>query len=264
DREGTGAGAPAAGLLQPLSGVRNPHHTLVCFPYAGGNAVNFRSLAAALERDGIAVLGVELPGHDLAGADEPLVGIEEIARRVAQEITARVSTPVLLWGHCAGAVTALETARRLEETGRAVERVFIGAQLLDDEATLRAEMAEMERADNHTLLSRLRADNAYVELDELKPERADVVGRAYRHDVLTTDRRLLRLREDAEPFRVAARVEVVVAHDDPATARFADTYEDWKAVSDRVTLRVLDEGGHYFVSTRPAQTAALVRGAATA
>ncbi len=264
DREGTGAGAPAAGLLQPLSGVRNPRHTLVCFPYAGGNAVNFRSLAAALERDGIAVLGVELPGHDLAGADEPLVGIEEIARRVAEEITARVSTPVLLWGHCAGAVTALETARRLEETGRAVERVFIGAQLLDDEATLRAEMAEMERADNHTLLSRLRADNAYVELDELKPERADVVGRAYRHDVLTTDRRLLRLREDAEPFRVAARVEVVVAQDDPATARFADTYEDWKAVSDRVTLRVLDEGGHYFVSTRPAQTAALVRGAATA
>ncbi|MCD7440494.1 amino acid adenylation domain-containing protein [Streptomyces lincolnensis] len=254
-----GERAATDSLLQPLASARQPHRTLVCFPYAGGNAVNFRSLAAELERDGIAVLGVELPGHDFAGGEEPMADIPEIARRVRDEIAERVTTPVLLWGHCAGAAAALETARLLQEAGRPVERVFVGALLLEDTETLRAEMADVSEADNRTLLSRLRADHAYVELDELKPERADVVGRAYRHDVLTADSHLLRIRQDAESHRIDAPVEVVVAQDDPSTARFAEGHGDWKAVSDRVTLHELGQGGHYFVSTRPADTAALVR-----
>ncbi|CAM5641845.1 D-alanine--D-alanyl carrier protein ligase [Streptomyces tendae] len=181
ERARGGERVAAENLLQPLANARDAHHTLVCFPYAGGNAVNFRSLAAELERDGIAVLGVELPGHDFAGGDDPMADVPEIARRVRDEIAARVTTPVLLWGHCAGAAPALETARLLQEAGRPAERVFVGALLLEDIGALRAEMAEASEADNRTLLSRLRADNAYVELDELKPERADVVGRAYRH-----------------------------------------------------------------------------------
>ncbi|MBO4254986.1 non-ribosomal peptide synthetase [Streptomyces griseorubiginosus] len=254
-----GERAATNGLLQPLAAARNPHRTLVCFPYAGGNAVNFRSLAAELETDGIAVLGVELPGHDFAGAEEPMAEIPEIARRVRDEIAERVTTPVLLWGHCAGAAAALETARLLQEAGRAAERVFVGALLLEDTDALRAEMADVSGADNRALLSRLRADNAYVELDELKPERADVVGRAYRHDVLTANSHLIRIREDSESHRIDAPLEVVVARDDASTAHFAEGHGDWKAVSDRVTLHELDQGGHYFVSTRPADTAALVR-----
>ncbi|MDI5906988.1 thioesterase domain-containing protein, partial [Streptomyces sp. 12257] len=259
DRDRGGERASADGLLQPLAAARHPHRTLVCFPYAGGNAVNFRSLAAELERDGIAVLGVELPGHDFAGAEEPMADVTEIARRVRDEIAERVTTPVLLWGHCAGAAAALETARLLQEAGHPAERVFVGALLLEDTEALGAEMADVSDADNRTLLSRLRADNAYVELDELKPERADVVGRAYRHDVLSANSHLIRIREDSERHRIDAPVEVVVARDDASTARYAEGHGDWKAVSDRVTLHELDQGGHYFVSTRPADTAALVR-----
>ncbi|WP_037972706.1 non-ribosomal peptide synthetase [Streptosporangium amethystogenes] len=255
-----GAQDTAAGLLQPLSSVRAPRRTLVCFPYAGGNAVNFRSLAAELECDGIAVLGVELPGHDFADA-EAMEDVPTIAHRVRDEIAERVSTPVLLWGHCAGAAAALETARLLEEAGTPAERVFIGALLLEDTDALRAEMAEASGADNKTLLGRLRTDNGYVELDALKPERAEVVGRAYRHDVLTSDSHLIRIREDAASYRVDTPVDVVVAHDDASTAGFVERYGEWKSISDRVTLHELEQGGHYFVSTRPADTADLVRAA---
>ncbi|WP_190140020.1 amino acid adenylation domain-containing protein, partial [Streptomyces longispororuber] len=80
--DGHATGAP--GLLQPLSAVRSPRYTLICFPYEGGNAVNFRSLARELADDGVAVLGVEPPGHDVAGADAP-VDVRELARRVAGE-----------------------------------------------------------------------------------------------------------------------------------------------------------------------------------
>ncbi|MET8327375.1 amino acid adenylation domain-containing protein [Streptomyces sp. NPDC005181] len=261
DERGRGAQDTTARLLQPLSTVRTPHHTLVCFPYAGGNAVNFRSLAAELQRDGIAVLGVELPGHDFADDTEAMEDVPALARRVREEIAERVSTPVLLWGHCAGAAVALETARLLEEAATPAERVFIGALLLDDTETLRAEMAEVSDADNKTLLGRLRADNAYVELDALKPERVDVVGRAYRHDVLTSNTHLIRIHEDAASHRVDTPVDVVLARDDTSTARSGEGYGDWKTVSDQVTLHELEQGGHYFVSTRPADTARLVRAA---
>ncbi|MFJ3128594.1 amino acid adenylation domain-containing protein [Streptomyces sp. NPDC086993] len=262
DARGSGGGEDTvAKLLQPLSSVRTPHHTLVCFPYAGGNAVNFRSLAAELERDGIAVLGVELPGHDFADDTEAMEDVPAVARRVRDEMAERVSTPVLLWGHCAGAAAALETARLLEEAGSPAERVFIGALLLEDTDALRAEMAEVSAADNRALLGRLRADNAYVELDALKPERADVAGRAYRHDVLTSNTHQIRIREDAAPHRIDAPVDVVVARDDASTARYAEGFGDWKAVSDRVTLHELEQGGHYFVSTRPVDAADLVRAA---
>ncbi|MEU2236496.1 amino acid adenylation domain-containing protein [Streptomyces vietnamensis] len=264
DERGRGGAAPAAGgLLQTLSAARAPHHTLVCFPYAGGNAVNFRSLAAELERDGFAVEAVELPGHDFSGVVEEMPDVPELARRITGEIMERVTTPVLIWGHCAGAAAALETARLLEEAGRPVERVFLGALLLPEADALRAEIAETSQADTATLLSRLRAGNAYVELDALKPERAEVVGRAYRHDVVSADRHLVRIREDAERYRIDAPVDVVVSADDPTTAGYAAAHGDWKTVSDRITLRELAQGGHYFVGTRPAETADVVRGACT-
>ncbi|MEV5210949.1 amino acid adenylation domain-containing protein [Micromonospora sp. NPDC053740] len=253
-----------AGLLQPLSSVHTPHNTLVCFPYAGGNAVNFRSLATELARDGIAVLGVELPGHDFTGDAESLEDVLALARRVCDEIAEKVSTPVLLWGHCAGAVPALETARLLELEGVPAARVFVGALLLESAEALREEMTEVSAASARSLLDRLRADNAYVELDALKPERADVVSRAYRHDVLTSNSHLLRIHEDPSAYRVDTPVEVVLARDDASTARSAGAYEGWKAVSDRVTLHELEQGGHYFVSTRPTDAAELVRTACRA
>lgn len=258
------AGQDASRLLQPLAAVAAPHHTLVCFPYAGGNALNFRSLAAELARDGVAVLGVELPGHDFTGDAEPMEDVPAIARRVCEEIAEHVSTPVLLWGHCAGAAHALGTARLLQAAGTPAERVFIGALLLESDEALRAEMAEVEGADNQALLGRLRADNVYIELDELKPERAEVVGRAYRHDVLTSNAHQLQIRDNPQDHRIDAPVDVVIAWDDASTARFAEAHGEWKTVSDRVVLHELEDGGHYFASTRSVRTAGLVRAACEA
>ncbi|WP_405789787.1 amino acid adenylation domain-containing protein [Streptomyces sp. NBC_00029] len=261
--DGRGRGEPrdtAPPLLHPLLAVRNPHHTLVCLPYAGGSALNFRALAAELEGEGIAVLGAELPGHDFAAEDEPLEDVGALAARARDEILAQVTTPVLLWGHSSGAAAALETARLLQEAGRPVERVFIGGRLLPGAQTLRAELAEVAAADRDVLLGRLRSDNAYVELDAFSPERAAAVDRAYRHDVITANRHLLGVLDDPRAHRIDAPVEVVVARDDRWTAPAGpDAYRAWRTVSDRVTLHELEEGGHYFPGTRPAETADVVR-----
>jgi surfactin synthase thioesterase subunit len=206
-------------------------------------------------------MGVELPGHDFADDPGSMEDVPVIARRVCDEITERVSTPVLLWGHCAGTAPALETTRLLEEAGTPAERLFIGAYLLEETQVLRAEIAEVTEADNKTLLDRLRADNAYIELDALKPERADVVGRAYRHDVLIANAHLMRIHENAAAHRVRTPIEVVVARDDPSTAKVTEGYGDWREVSDVVRVHELEQGSHYFVSTRPKDVADVVRAA---
>ncbi|MEV7522654.1 amino acid adenylation domain-containing protein [Streptomyces sp. NPDC091371] len=258
-RRGGGAREAASPLLHPLLAVRNPHHTLVGLPYAGGSALNFRALATELEREGIAVLGAELPGHDFAAEDEPLEDVAVLAARARDEILARVATPVLLWGHCSGAALALETARLLQEAGRPADRVFIGGQLLHGAQALRAEAAEVRAVGREVLLGRLRADNAYVELDAFTPERAAAVDRAYRHDVITANGHLLRILDAPAAYRIDAPVEVVVARDDAWTAGAETAYQAWRAVSDRVALHELEEGGHYFAGTRAAETADVVR-----
>src|SRR4029450_6957359 len=93
---------------------------LVCFPYAGGNAVNFQPMAQALRASGLAVYAVELPGHDVGATSEPFAPLDQVVDRVVAEINRRGLTAVLLWGHSSGSALAIETARRLEQAGTTV------------------------------------------------------------------------------------------------------------------------------------------------
>jgi surfactin synthase thioesterase subunit len=62
---------------------------LLCFPYAGGNAVNFQPMAHALRGSGLAVYAVELPGHDVTAESEPFAPMERVVEQVVAEITGR-------------------------------------------------------------------------------------------------------------------------------------------------------------------------------
>jgi hypothetical protein len=121
------------GLLQSLSGADGASAgALVCFPYAGGNAVNFQAMARALEGSGLGVYAVELPGHDPAADSEPFAPMNLVVDRVIDETIRLGRTRIFLWGHSSGAAFALAAARKLHKRAVKVERVFIGAQLLGD------------------------------------------------------------------------------------------------------------------------------------
>ena len=117
----------AAGCSRPLAEPGGPGRycagpttvagALVCFPYAGGNAVNFQAMASALRGSGLAVYAVELPGHDLAAEQRAVRAADQVVEQVTAEITQRGLTRVLLWGHSSGTAFAMETARKLEEHG---------------------------------------------------------------------------------------------------------------------------------------------------
>jgi surfactin synthase thioesterase subunit len=231
---------------------------LVCFPYAGGNAVNFLPMARALRGSGLAVYAVELPGHDVAANRESFAPLAQVVDRVVAEINRRDLTAVQLWGHSSGAALALETARRLERAGTTVPRVFLGAQLLGAAADRRAAVTEIGERSNAEISARLSADSGYTELGELDAERAEHVGAAYRNDYVSASRYLAEVLDNPPPERLSAPVTVVVAADDPATAGFRERHGDWELLAEHVELHELADGGHYFPRTRPAEVAQAV------
>ena len=251
------------GLLEPLSEPAGaPAGALVCFPYAGGNAVNFQSMASELRGSGLAVYAVELPGHDLAAGREPFAPLAEVAERAAAEITRRGLARVLLWGHSSGTAFAVETARKLRERGADVKRVFLAAQLLGDAAGRRASIAGLAGQSNAEIAAGLAAGSSSAGLRELDAQRAEHVGAAYRHDCVSAHRYFADALDSPPPVRLSAPVTVVVAADDPVTAGYAGRHRDWQLLAEQVGLYELAGGGHYFLRTRAALAARAVMHAA--
>ncbi|MGW0816477.1 non-ribosomal peptide synthetase [Streptomyces viridiviolaceus] len=254
-----GAAGRRTELLQPLSEANEtPDCTLVCFPYAGGNAVNYHPMAEALAGSGTQVLAVDLPGHDPAAPNEPFASIAEVAERVAAEIAARGLTRVMLWGHSSGTAPAVETARRLQERGVEVMRLFLGAQLPGTSAERRAAADELMSRDDAEIAGRLAAEGGYSELTELNAQHAEHIGAAYRHDCLAAHRYFCDALDNPPREKLSVPVSVVVAADDPYTAGHADAHLDWMLLAEHVDLHELADGGHYFPRLRPAEAAKAV------
>jgi surfactin synthase thioesterase subunit len=249
----------SSGLLQELSEPGAARDgALVCFPYAGGNAVNFRPLAGALRDNGRAVYAVELPGHDLTAESEAFAPMAQIVEQVVGEILERGLTGVMLWGHSVGAAFALATAPALLARGVEVRRVFLGAQLLGDAAGRRAAIARLNARSDAEIAADLVNQRGYTELGELDAQRAEHVGAAYRHDCISAHRWFAELLDDPPPVRLAVPVTVVAAADDPYTAAYAHRYREWQLLAEHVDLHELAGGSHYFLRTRPAEAAQAV------
>jgi amino acid adenylation domain-containing protein len=249
-------------LLQPLAEADGiPQCALVCFPYAGGNAVNYQPMASALAGGSVAVHAVELPGHDLTGDDEPFAPLDRVARQVADEIAARGLTRVMLWGHSSGTAAALATARQLADRQVEVVRVFLAAQLPGTATGRRAAAEELTDLSDAEIVARLTKDGGHVELVELNARHAEHVGAAYRHDCVSAHHYIADALEAPPTARLTVPVTVVLAADDPATAGEADRHRAWQQLAEQVELHELADGGHYFLRTRPAEAARAVLGA---
>jgi amino acid adenylation domain-containing protein len=254
-----------SGLLQSLLEPDSGRDTaLVCFPYAGGNAVNFQSMARALRSSGLAVYAAELPGHDLAAENEPFVSIGQVVEQACAEITRLQVRRVLLWGHSSGAAFAVATARKLGEAGVDVQRVFLAAQLPGDAKGRRASITELTARSNAEIAAELTSDGGSAEfraeLGELDAAHAQQIGAAYRHDCVSAHRWIADALDSPPTVKLSAPVTVVVAADDPYTAGSRQRYRDWQVLADHVDLHELPDGGHYFLRTRPAQAAQAVLG----
>jgi amino acid adenylation domain-containing protein len=171
------AGGRQNSLLHGLGTPAGDVPVLVCVPNAGGNAIDFQHLAD--EAGGqFGVLAVELPGHDLARPDEPLLPLARLSTTVAAELVAGPTAGELyLWGQGAGAVVALELSRVLADQGVPVAGVGVA---WDD--TTPTNIDEAKHLTDDEVADLLRRRRAYVEVAGSSRRRLRLVARAYRHD----------------------------------------------------------------------------------
>lgn len=95
---------------------------IVCFPPTGGGVTSFVGLRRAFA--GVAnVWAIEAPGRGSRLSTPPVLDFYEYVEAAARGIRPETGGKVILVGVSFGAVLALEAARRLHDTGSAVERL---------------------------------------------------------------------------------------------------------------------------------------------
>ncbi|MFF4244890.1 amino acid adenylation domain-containing protein [Streptomyces sp. NPDC001822] len=254
------SGTGESRLLHRLSGTLKPTATVVCVPYGGGSAAVYQPLAAALPDD-VALLAVELPGHDPARPAEEFLPLEELAERLAREIEETVTGPVLVYGHSVGSAAAVALARRLEAGGREVLGVvvagnFPSARLPGRVAAWANRVLPLERwASNRHYRDALRTTGGiHDDMDETATETA---LRAMRHD--SAEARAWYARELAAPrSRLTAPVLCVVGEADHSTEHYQERFREWGFLADRVELATIPRAGHYFLRHQATVLAALL------
>lgn len=235
--------------------------TLVCFPYAGGHAINYQPLAKVVagQAPELRVLAVDLPGRTEATQVSDLLDIPELAERLTAELLKRESgEPLLFWGHCAGAALMLETARRLMLAGREVEHVFIGGKLYAPQAEIATMIKQVSALTDEQVTQLMASETGYADLLDTSPEMATTLARAFRHDALCSHRYLLGAPQLWQDLRLDASVSMVATPDDSYTPGYANAYRRWEAFGRDVELHVLKDGGHFFCRTRPEEVASIV------
>ncbi|TDE24021.1 amino acid adenylation domain-containing protein [Nonomuraea mesophila] len=236
--------------------------TYVCVPYGGGAAVAYQPLADALPATH-ALWAVAIPGHDV-GLDEDPQPLEEVAERCVEEILRKVHGPLALYGHCGvGSALTVAIARRLEQAGRPLEAIYIGA------------IFPFARPGNRMLaaLSRLarreymRSDRSYanwltsmgLDMSDLDPGQARHIIRNMREDTEAAEEYFTGLfRSSVTPLR--APIISVAGERDPATEFFEERFREWHFLAPVTAVVELDEAGHFFLKYRAQELAEIVTG----
>ncbi|MEV6977531.1 amino acid adenylation domain-containing protein [Kitasatospora sp. NPDC093806] len=276
--DAAGADGPdgGRGLLHRLAGPppgRVPTVTVVCVPYGGGSAASYGPLAGELAAavPGAAVLAVELPGHDPARPDEPLLPLTALVDRVVAELTDPahpVTGPVAVYGHCVGSAAATALALRLEAEGVPVTGLVIGGSFPG--ARLPGRFSTWLR--RRFPATRWTSDRAYREflrtIGGLEEEGAEdgaaveaaqrTVLRGLRHDVDQAQGWFTDELTRQDPRRLRAPVLCVIGERDRSTELYQERFTEWGAFADRVELATVPRAGHYFLKHQAGRLAALI------
>lgn len=103
-----------------------PTARLLCLPHAGAGPSTFYAWRTVAP-EGLQVCPVSLPGRECRLFEEPYASVHEAVDGIAAELAPVLveSTPVMLFGHCLGALLAYELARYLHAAGTPVEHLLV-------------------------------------------------------------------------------------------------------------------------------------------
>ncbi len=104
--------ASAGSWLIVVGARADPRLRLFCFPFAGGGSAVYRSWERFIDPT-IEVVAIEPPGRLGRITEPPVTDMKEFVDQLLSEMGELLDRPFAFFGHCLGALTMYETARRL-------------------------------------------------------------------------------------------------------------------------------------------------------
>jgi surfactin synthase thioesterase subunit len=205
---------------------------IFCLPYSGVGASMFSRWPRWI--GDYEVCPVQLPGRENRIGEPHFGTYQELAGPLADGLAPYLDRPFVLFGHCAGALPAFETASRLAETGLLGRfgRLVVSAQVAPHDCP----WDRFLHSSDAELLDELRALSANRGT-ELAPAWA-----ALALDVLRKDLGATRLYWRDEPAALPTGITVVHWSADPEVT--PEQLAGWARYGADVRFVVLD-GGHY-------------------
>lgn len=228
---------------------RNKSRALIFIPYAAGNSINFKKAADAISSTvkDLSIYSIELPGHEF-NIEQPLMEIDELTAKIIKEIKKNFEGKELyIWGHCVGAGLAISLTEQLEKMNINVKKIFIGSKLLKDKAYLEEivkEATQITFDDIKDIYSEF-GDISVIN-DKLIQNR---ITNCFSHDSIQGNMYLVQALE--KKLSLKTPLELYIAKDDRHTMGYEKVWKNWYSIFDDVTLKEIENGGHYYNVTNP-------------
>lgn len=212
---------------------------IFCFPYSGMGASMFNRWPGMI--GDVEVCRIQLPHRENRIRDPHYGTYEALSDMLADFLLPYLDRPSVFFGHCAGALPAFETVRRLAERGQSVPgRLVVSAQVAPHHCPHDRflDLTDEELSDELAQLAVARGGEAHPALIELSLA------------VLRRDLAANRVYRLAEPVRVPSPISVLHWSDDPEVTM--DQLRGWQHYAEDVTFTELP-GGHYAFLTAPGE-----------
>jgi surfactin synthase thioesterase subunit/MFS family permease len=251
----------ARGVLHELTTPRQAELSIVAVPLAAGGALNYAELATALPKH-LSLFAIEPPGHDLANQTEATIPFDDLVERVVDEVKTKVTGPVALYGHCMGGALTMAIARRLEDEGVDLQRVYIGGHFPAPRMPgkvhqlLRKLMPMQKFMSKRRAMEFLRATGLFTEV--LDEQDQDFLMRVFAQDTQAGEDFYTDAFHGGGFRKLNAPIVVVVGDGDRATELYQERTSEWTHFSDSVSLHVIPNAGHYFHQHQADQLAVLI------
>ena len=218
---------------------------LVCFPHAGGSAVFYFPVSAALQPS-VNVQAVQYPGRQDRSREPFVPTVTELADVVAGILLARNDERrIALFGHSMGAVVAYEVARRLEAAGTTPLRLFVSGRRAPSRTR---DESVHERSDQGVIaeLRRLNGTQSAIFSDD---EIVRMILPAVRNDY-----RAIETYTHPAGQVLSCPITALVGDSDPMTT--LDETDAWQAHTSGEFERRVFPGGHFYLA---AQSSAVIK-----
>ena len=127
-----------------------PRLRLFCFPFAGGGSAVYRNWAQFIDST-TEVIAIEPPGRLGRITEPPIVDMRQFVEQLVSEMRELLDRPFAFFGHCLGALTMYETARRIiHSTSVRPEHLFVSGARPPDRIT---DQGSFEQRMMHDLLT---------------------------------------------------------------------------------------------------------------